>query len=184
MDDDEIRKRMAGVAYQNPMQTYTGAILVMTDPQDELYQLELQLRGLKQTANGELVSMSPPLLNDEGIVSVIGQMKALVHQITIMSNLDKKEYPNLLRFWGTGLIGDLMLNKVTYSAVNPSARTRVYVECMSMAYVTAKRAFEAGDKKFWKGSQQEITTRFEGVAGNSKSDVKEGWVQKLTGWGK
>lgn len=182
-EDDELRKRLAGLAYQSPIQAYSGAILVMTDPNDELYQLELQLRGLALNSSGQLIKMGDPLLNDKGILSVISQMKSIVHQITIMSNLDKKEYPNLLKFWGGSLINDLMINRSVYGVDNPSSRTKIYIMCMSMAYVTAKRAFEAGDKKFWKGSQQEITTRFEGV-GPKGGEVKEGWIQKLTGWGK
>jgi hypothetical protein len=50
-----------------------------------------------------------------------------------------------------------MVNSNNYGIENVSARDKIVFMSSSFAFVCMKRAFEEGEKHFWKGSQQEIT---------------------------
>ena len=56
------------------------------------------------------------------------------------------------------LAKDLMVNRYEYEIDSPSARDRIFFTALTTAFITMKRAFEEGDRRFWKGSVQEVKT--------------------------
>lgn len=164
--------------YQAPIHHSSSNILYLTNPTHVLESLELTFRGKMKDANGNLVPIGEPLMNDEGINSVIGMVKSLVNQVCIMSELRKDEIPSLMNFLGDTLAKDLMMNRDTYGIVSHSARDKVYFTTISLTFVTLKRAFEAGDKRFWKGSVQEIRSSVE------TSQKGKGLLSALNFWNK
>lgn len=164
--------------YQSPMYNYGGSILLLTNPNDELYKMELTFRNMILDRDGNPVPAGNPLMNDKGINSVIGQVQAIVNRVTIMSSLNKSEIPSMIDFLGDTLAKDLMLNRVNYEISLGSSRDKIYFVALSSAYICMKRAIDTGfnDKKFWQGSQQEITTRVE------NPHIKSGMINKLAGW--
>lgn len=162
--------------YQSPMHAFAGSIVLLTNPENELYKLELTLRGLIEVGS-ELRKVGEPLLNDEGVRSVLGQTQAIVNRVTVMSNLEAQEVANLMDFMADTLAKDLMVNRVLYQIGNPSARDRIFFEVLATAFMCLKRAADEGERRFWKGSQQEITTN---IGGGQKP---KGLLSKLVGWG-
>jgi hypothetical protein len=73
---------------------------------------------------------------------------------------------------------DLMLNRYYYEIKNSSARDRIFYEVLATTFVCLRRAHGEGERKFWKGSQQEITTNIGGM------QKKQGFLSKALGWGK
>lgn len=163
--------------YQSPMHQFAGSILLLTNPENELYKLELTLRGLVE-AKGELKQNGESLLNDEGVRSVLGQAQALVNRVTVMSNLESTEVANLMDFLADTLAKDLMLNRTFYEIKNASARDRIFYEVLATTFVCLKRAADEGERKFWKGSEQNINTN---VGGPVK---RQGFLSKALGLGK
>lgn len=161
--------------YQSPMYNYSSAIMFLTNPQDEVFKLELTLRNQIPDKDGNPRQVGKPLLNDEGICAIIGMIQVVVNQVTIMSNLSKNEVPSLIDFLADTLAKDLMINCQRYD-LNPHDRDKVFFSVLSAAYICMKRAYEEGDKRFWKGSVQEINT-------NVISGQKKGLLSRLTGWG-
>jgi len=147
--------------YSSPMHNYGGSILMLTNPDNEIYKLELSMRGERVNKDGEAIKVGQPLMNEQGINSIIAQVQALVNQVTIMSNLDDNDIPILMDFLGDSLAKDLMLNRVNYEMTDAAARDKIFFEALSTTFVCLRRAYKEGDKRFWKGSQQEITTRVE-----------------------
>lgn len=161
--------------YQSPMHNYGSSILLLTNPGSELHKLEMTYRGLQETEDGQLYRTGNPWMNDEGINSVIGIAKALVNQVTVMSNLDKKEIPMIMDFLADTLAKDLMMNRVKYDILNPSVRDKIYFTTLSTCFVTLKRAQEQGERIFWKNSVQEIRTTVD-------NPQKKGFLSKIMPW--
>jgi hypothetical protein len=102
----EINKKLA---YQSPLNTYAGSIILLTNPENDLYKMELSLRGLSPDKDGNLRKVSEPLMNDEGINSVMSQAQSIVSQVTIMGNLNERKIGILIDLGGDTIIKDLMM---------------------------------------------------------------------------
>lgn len=165
------------VPFMSPMSQYGSSILQLTNPQKEIQKMELTFRSQILDKDNNPQQIGPPLMNEEGITSVIGQVQSVVNQITIMSNFDDKDVPLLIDFLGDTLAKDLMMNRIRYEIKTPAARDKIYFSALSGAYVTLKRAVKNGERGFWKGSQQDIRQIIES-ASPSKGPLS--WL----GWGK
>lgn len=174
-EEQQIPPQVRSSPYQSPMHQYGSAIVLLTNPENELYKMELTFRSMKLDEEGNAKSMGEPLMNDLGINSVIGTIQALVNQISIMSNLDKKNIANLIDYIGDTLAKDLMINKINYGIKSSTARDKIYFTALSTSFITLKRAFEEGDKRFWKGSVQEIRT-------SNDSQKQGGFLSSMNPW--
>jgi len=164
--------------YPSPMNIYQGAITELTNPSRELYELELSLKGKYIDTEGKEQSLGDPLCNDKGISSILRMAKATVSQVSFMSNYDENMIPKLIMYLAKTLIRDLMFNKIKYAITDDRARhTITYITCVA-SNAACRRALENGERRFWKGSQQETTIRTEN--GNS-SKGKGFWKSILPG---
>ena len=163
--------------YASPMHQYGSSILLLTNPENELYKMELTFRSMKVDANGNPSQSGEPLMNDHGISSILGLVQSVVNQVTVMSNLSKGEVPILMDFLGDTLAKDLMVNRKEYGIESAAVRDRVFFIVLASSFITLKRAYEEGDKRFWKGSVQEISTRVE-------QGQKKGLMSSLNPWRK
>ena len=159
--------------YMSPMHMYGSAIITLTNPEDELYKLELTFRSARLDKDGEMVQYGAPLMNDQGIASIIGMVQSIVSRDTVLSNFNKPDIEMLMLFLNDSLCRDLMINRIKYKITDTASRSKIFFSAMSMAYITLKRGFEEGDKRFWKGSVQEIHSRIEAPA------KSQGIMQKL-----
>ena len=160
------------------MHMYGGSIEKLTEPKDEIRKMELVFRNERViNSKGETESVDKPLMNEKGINVVKGQVQAIVNQITIMGNITNNEVNAHMLDFADVLIQDLMLNKVKYGITNPSARNIILSLSIRLAHVCATRGREGDDKRFWKGSQHEVTMR------NEQAQQNSGLFSKVTGWG-
>jgi hypothetical protein len=164
--------------YASPMHQYGSSILLLTNPENELYKMELTFRNMKLDRQGNPQTAGDPLMNESGISAVIGVIQSVVNQSTVMSNLSKGEVPIMMDFLGDTLAKDMMINRIPYGITSTTARDKIYFIALSSAFMTLKRAYEEGDKRFWKGSVQEISTRVEGA------QKKGGIFSALNPWSK
>ena len=176
MSDEQQPTQIKSTPYASPMFNYGSSIIIMTNPDDELYKMELTFRSITLDKKGNPHSVGTPLMNELGINSVIGIVQSLINRVTVMSNLSKHEIPMIIDFLGDTLSKDLMMNRIKYTIETATARDKIYFAALATSFVTMKRAYEEGEKRFWKGSQQEITTRVEG--GTQKKSL----MSSLLGW--
>ncbi len=156
--------------FASPMYSQSGTIMAMTSPEEELINLRLILRNQVKDENGKIIqNKGDALLNEKGVSAVIGHVQSLMHRVTIMSNLKDREIMMLMDYNADTLSRDLMMNRVHYNIKSPSSRDKIYYSALAMIFVTLKRADSEGDRRFWKGSQQEITTRLESNATRNPS---------------
>ncbi len=161
MEYNENQNNDRGMAinpYQSPMYNYGSSIIYLTNPEQELFKMELALRNQILDKDGEIKTLGNPILNDEGIGLVIGATQGLVNQITIMSSLDtKKEIYPLINHVGDTLIKLLMLKSKSYE-LDTNNKDYIMSLFYSFAFICMKRAVSDGlsDKKFWRGSVTEV----------------------------
>lgn len=173
--EEQVPPQVRSTPYQSPLYNFGSSIILLTNPENELYKMELTLRSMVVDKEGNPDPVGKPLMNDIGISSIIGITQAIVNQVTIMSNLSKNEVPMLIDFLGDTLAKDLMMNRVKYDIKTASARDKIFFTVLSSAFICMKRAYEEGDKRFWKGATQEITTRVEGQQKKSALSNVLGW---------
>lgn len=164
--------------FMSPLNQYGGTIVQLTNPDGELYKMELTLRSQILDKDGNAVQVGEPLLSEEGINSVIGQVQSIINQVTVMSNFEAKDLPLMIDFLGDTLAKDLMLNRDRYRIKNASARDKIYFAVCTGAYIVMKRALNNGERGFWKGSQQDIRQIID--TGNQKKGLfgALGWGNK------
>lgn len=172
-DDEQVRM----TPYQVPMHQWGGSMITLTDPSDELRRMELTLRNAVENEDGQVVLLGDPLLNDEGINRIMGMVRNTVSRITFMSNVKDNDIMMLMDFLGDTLAKDLMVNRMRYGIKDGSARDTIFFNILTPSFISLRRAFEEGDKRFWKGSTQEITNRLEG-------QQQGGLWNSLRNWGK
>ena len=170
--------RGVNVPYAVPLRDSSGSIIILTNPEDELAKLELTLRGLVDNGEGGFRRVGDALLNDEGVSSVLGLVQSVVNRNSVLSELYDDKIISLVDFLADTLIKDLMLNNKRYMIVNNSSRDRIFFSCLSCAFICLSRARDGGERRFWKGSSQEM------VIGNDSGGVKgKSLAGTILGWG-
>lgn len=180
MDQDRLYQDIPQIKtspYASPMHQFGSSIIVLTNPENELYKLELTLRGLKINSEGNPEVAGEPLMNDYGVSNMYAIASSFINQPTVMSNLNKYEVPMLMKFLYDTLIRDLMQNRIAYGIKKSDVRDKILLSILANSFIILKRAFEEGDKRFWKGSVQEITSRIEAAQ-------KKSWLSSLNIWQK
>lgn len=177
MEEQQPQQVIKTSPYASPMHNFAGSIILLTNPDSELHKLELTFRNIILDKKGNQIKVGEPLMNDEGVRSIIGQTQSIVSQVTVMSNLDDRTRDALRDFLADTIAKDLMLNRARYKIRNKSARDRIFMESISMAIITMNRAADEGERKFWKGSQQEIFTH------GGPPPGKGGLLTRAMGWG-
>lgn len=165
-------------AFVSPLNQYSSSILHLTNPSGEIDKMELTFRSQILDEDGNATQIGDPLMNEEGIASVVGQVQSIVSQVTIMSNFKDKDIPLLVDFLGDTMSKDLMMNRQAYEIKSASARDKVYFIALSTAYIALKRALDNGERRFWKGSQQDIRQIIE------TGSQSKGMLGNMFGWGR
>lgn len=176
MSYEDEPKQQQYPPYMTPMDSYGTAIIHMTDTDREIRELELTFKNQRVDENNEIIALGQPLMNDEGIRSVIGQIQSVVNRITIMSNLKEYEISSLMEYVTDSLVKDLMMNREKY-ALRFENRTKIVSSSLTLIYNCLKRSQEGDDKKFWKGSTQTIEH-----TSINKQRQPNTWLGKFTGW--
>lgn len=172
----EQKEEQRGISpYQSPMYNYPG-ILMLTNPENDLYKMELTFRNMIKDDNGNARPVGDPLMNDKGIRSVVGQVQSLANQISVMSNFSKNMVPVLMLNFGDTLIKDLMMSRVDYNIKNSVDRSIILNIANNYAYSTMLRGLEEGEKRFLGKAQQEIRNIVE-------QQKQRGAISNLLGWG-
>ena len=179
-EDSEQAAQNRQSPYSSPMYQYGSSILFLTNPENELFKLELTLRGMKADGDGNTKRIGEALMNDIGVSEILGMTQSIVNQVTILSSLDRDDIDTLRDFLGDTLAKDLMVNRFRYAINNASVRDQIYFSTIATGFICMKRAQNdtLSDKKFWRNTVQELHTK---VEGNEKS---KSIMSKINPWNK
>jgi hypothetical protein len=122
-------------------------------------------------------TVGEPLMNDIGISSILGLLSTTVSQNTVMSNVDDKGIGILMELNADTIVPLIMMNRQKYGIRDFSIATTIVNAYINKTYLTLRRPYEEGDRRFWKGSQQEITSTI-------RSDSQKKGILGLIGLGK
>lgn len=159
--------------YNTPMQQYGSNIIKLTNPEPLILQMELTYRGQVKNESGKIIQVGDPLMNEEGINSITGQVRSLVNQVAIMSDLDDYKLSELVIGISDIIIKDLMVNRVKYDIKIPVARDRILNIATTTCFLSARRAWKGGERSFWKNSTMDVTHR------NIQEGAKSGFLQNF-----
>jgi len=172
VDDNQY----SSAPYQSPARDLGNNIRFLTNPNEVIKKLENTYRSEIELSDGKRKAVGPPLMNELGINSVIGLMQSLVNQVNIMGNLDKDQVQGLTMYFADTLAKDLMMSRVKYEIEDMTARDKIFVTSVNLAFITCQRAFEQGDRKFWGKTTQEV---YSNVTTNQK---KRGILSAINPW--
>ena len=165
--------------YASPNSQLGSSIILLTNPSDDLFELELKLKGLGENSKGEVIRISDRLVNDQGISEILSCARGAISQVTTLSNLEQKDIDIIRDYLGDELSRLLMINRIRYNMKYPeSTRDMIYDTIIIKCVICMKRALSEGERRFWKGSTQEILMRNENKANAGSS----GALSKVMGW--
>lgn len=145
--------------YPNVMTTLGSNVMRLTETSDIFYNVELYLRNLIDQ-NGKLVRVGEPRMTEDGISEVLGLLNGMAHRSTHLSNYSERDVTNIIM----GLNYELNKLFMVYgkSWKLPPVRRGIIVQTILFNIFTSlKRGMLEGERKFLKGSQQEIKTTVE-----------------------
>lgn len=161
--------------FTSPRNMYGSAIISLTNPDNEIKKMELTFKNARLGDNNEIIGGQNPLMNEYGINSIIGIVQSVMNQVTVMSNVTKMEIPAIMEFLSDTLARDLMINRIDYGIKSKASRDKIFFTALTTTYITLKRAYEEGDKRFWKGSVQEYRTTVDNVGKKGKGILSRLW---------
>lgn len=145
--------------YMSTLDRYSSNITTLTNPKDTLYDFELFLRRLREV-DGRLMKVTvggvwKPLLNDEGINTVLMSMQSILNPMTVWSNLDDREVGVIIKDLNRDMVKLLAFNKDTFK-VDEINRSLVAGYARRFCYLFLKRPYKEGDRRFFGRITQEI----------------------------
>jgi hypothetical protein len=135
------------------------SVLQLTNPQDVIYQIKLNLEGYEYNINGELLKdeNNIPLINDEGKRRILGVVKSVVAQNSVMSNIESRDDANaMIQHLASKLIELLMVNMKRFEIKSHEDASQILIYALYPCWFTILRCYKQGEKTFLKGSVQEI----------------------------
>ena len=189
MDDSNYNDQgqIATTPYASPFHQLGSTILLLTNPEDEIHKLELTLRNAYEDENGNVTTRTKmvngyrvpikPLLNDEGVAAVIGQVQTVVSRVTVLSNLDDEIIGKIGNNFCNTMSELLGFNAYRFDIATLSDRDAIFDASIVQVLICMRRAHDEGERRFLKGSTQEMTMRSEG------GHQKQGALSRFLGWG-
>ena len=183
-DDSQGTQRQSQVMMSSPMAAYGSSILALTNPQNELYKLELVLKGIYVDSQGNSIQ-GDPLVNQRGVNKIMGLVQSVVNQVTFLSALDRNEAFGCYETFVNALDLMLMLNCTQFGITYPeSDRTTISAECVLHVFPSVTRGRDSDDKKFLSKGGMIQESHIVSQGGGGGSGQRSGVAAMLWPWGK
>lgn len=132
-----------------------ASLVKETRPEKVIDKIEHILKGEEYNEKEETWEKKyDPLINNVGIRSIMIDVKAVVNQNTILSNLRDDEIRNIIISLGDTVIMKLMMRREEFEVDYAELSSIVYLVC-NMSYMALKRGYFEGERKFLKTTTQE-----------------------------
>jgi len=181
MNMNEIADNMPEVPYSTPMKNQGSNMLSLTDPSKVLKNYFNHLTGIIEDGNGNIVQVSTPMMNKEGVYSVLSFIESIVNQVNMLGNITRDQRRQFGLYSADALAKLLMLNRVSFNIGNNdptkvnSTRDLIYDEAMNMIHLMLTRPLDNNEKLFWGKTVQELKYIAQG-----STQKKEGILSGLT----
>jgi hypothetical protein len=168
-------------AYQNSSSNEINSLLSeLTDPEKEIYEVEMSLKGLKINAEGKEERTTDALLNDKGVANMIRLMRAMLNRVTYVSNLDEEDIRALVIQLSYQIQDDLIMHKKEYNVKDTTDMTTIRTIISYKAFEAGMTAMENGFRRFLKQGIVETTINTQG----NQMKTGKGGIGAMLGLGK
>jgi predicted hydrocarbon binding protein len=187
MDEKEMMNYQAAAvmgrtAYMTGQNNEINTLLSeLTNPEQDIYEVELSLKGVEIDENGNKKQVSEPLLNDKGVANMIKLMRSMVSRVMYMSNLEEDQIRIMTQELGEQIVSDLVFHKVEYQIKDFNDMTTIRTIITYKAFESGMAALENGFRRFLKSGIVETTIN---TQGNPMKGGKGGGLGSLLGFGK
>jgi len=186
MDEQDLMNQQAGLmmgrtAYQVSSNNEINSLLAeLTDPEKEIYEVELSLKGLEINEKGEKIRVTDPLLNDRGAANMIRLMRSMLNRVMFMSNLQEEDIRSLVIELSFQIQNDLIFHKVEYDIKDNTNMTTIRTIVSYKAFEAGMTALENGFRRFLKQGIVETTINTQG----NQIKAGKGGIGSILGFGK
>jgi hypothetical protein len=161
--NQQFGQTMARTNYVNQNPNELNSLLAeLTNPEQDIYEVELSLKGIEIGSKGEKIQVTTPLLNDKGVANMIRLMRSMVSRIMYMSNLEEEDIRILTISLGEQIVSDLVRHKVEYEINDFEDMTTIRVIVTYKAFQSGMAALENGFRRFLKSGIIETTVNTQG----------------------
>jgi len=152
-----------------------ASLVKATTPEKVVEHIEHILKGEEYDEEKEKwFKKYDALMNDKGIRSLMIDIKSVVNQNTILSNLEDSDVRNIIIALGDTIIGKIMMRREDFSIDRAEMSTIVLLVC-NMSYMALKRGYIEGERKFLRTTiQQKI-----GVMSYPGMEQKKGIMERF-----
>ena len=158
-EEQQQQEQMYYAPNENMINRLGTSVLELTDPKDLIYQIKLNLENYEYNVDGELVKdiNTPPLLNKEGQRRILGIIRSVVAQNSVMSHVEtRSDVENIMEHLSSEIIKHLLVNRKEYRIKSREDAAQILVYILYPCYFTIMRCYKQGEKSFLKGSVSEI----------------------------
>lgn len=154
---------MARTNYVNQNPNELNSLLTeLTNPEQDIYEVELSLKGVEIDNKGNRIPINTPLLNDKGVANMIRLMRSMVSRVMYMSNLQEEDVRILTVSLGEQIVCDLVRHKKEYEIKDFEDMTTIRVIVTYKAFESGMAALENGFRRFLKSGIIETTVNTQG----------------------
>lgn len=130
-DDDDGMPMMETPPFPSTMRgagpTYSGDFIKsLYETTDVLFEIENFLRGQVRDENGNIVQVYPPVINNDGVNLLMGDLRMHLHKIAFLSNLSKNDVMRICKEMRKMIINWLYLNWHKYNIDKSNLNRIVY----------------------------------------------------------
>lgn len=139
---------MAGPYLQQQQQQVSAALVEQINPDRIIADLQMKLRGYKEKYDGSWERSGIPLMNDNGVMTMVTYASSVVNQHTIMSSFDNKQVAKIMITLMEAIIDDLTLNWKEYDIKNKTHLDIIHNMMMITCFSALNRALAGGERRF------------------------------------
>lgn len=160
----QVSQQQVGSPYQSPANSNNTNMVLLTNPEGDLNNMELSLTSMRINENGERVPVGPPHLNNLGVMSVRAMVQSISNPITHLSYNEEEDINKRMLDYNHTLIKALMVSGTRWEIPNLASRTMVLDICNNYPYYSLKRSLNGGERSIWTRIVQEFVSKWEGPA--------------------
>jgi hypothetical protein len=168
----------ARTAYMTDQSEINSLLAELTNPEQDIYEVELSLKGVEVNSKGEKIQVTEPLMNDKGVANMLRLMRAMVSRVMFMSNFDDEQVRVLTRELGEEIVKDLVFHKVDYGIKDFTQMTTIRTIVTYKAFESGMAALDNGFRRFLKSGIIETTIN---TQGNQLKSGKGGGIGGIMG---
>lgn len=141
---------------------YDSLLKDLLDVQKEIYEIELNLQGLRINDEGNIEQYTEPKCNQIGAVNIVMLMKSMISNVVSMSNFEEDQIRILTIELGDDLVENLTFNKVRYEIKHPKAISDIVDIVTIKAFACGMMAKDNGLRLMLRKNMMESTINTQG----------------------